>query len=548
MRSFKAPPRFLIRDGDRVVFWGDSITDNSYWCRTVETYVRCRYPDYHVDFINLGLGGDTAQAGKIRIQRDLPATRPTLVLINLGMNDAGFAPYRQASCDVYIRSLRDMLHFIRRRTRARVVFISPIPYECGAARDSTGRKRSIWYPQTLRRFSRAMAVFAKASRCTFIDLNRLYQKELNRYQVADPQLTLSHDGIHPGADGNALIAALLLQAMGAEGDLLHLQIDLTKRTAEATHQRITSLTRIPKGIRFTRQPQAFPFQFSGRDVIRLDLKPWQARLNQNTLRVTGLPTPYLLLLVNGRVRATFTRAQAQRGVSLTNLGLPEEAVGTLVGDIVEEVHRQRYRLWRQMPPRSSGDHPETDYLREQSDSQVRYLNSRGIHCQPYQVELVASKTADLYATAPFPVLPPFPCHGAEVQILFEIDTSAWTGIISPRTGQKLKFHAPLRIKGDFNNWVATPMKPPASGSDGIWTLRTNVRIKDSLSSFAFEDASPERGAHESELMEIIKFGLHDLVGPSASAAFAFVPDRHRHLCITTAHVKEAIRLSRIKKP
>jgi len=547
MRSFKAPSRFLVRDGDRVVFWGDSITDNNYWCRTVENYVRCRYPDFRVDFFNLGLGGDTSQAGRIRIQHDLSATRPTLIFINLGMNDAGFTPYRQASCDLYIRGLRDMLHFIRRRTRARVVFISPIPYECGAAQDSTGRERSIWYPQALRRYSRALAAFAKSTRCTFIDLNRLYQKELNRCRVADPHLTLSQDGIHPGADGNALIAAVLLQAMGAGGEILRLHVDLTKHTAQATRQRITKLSRTPNGIRFTRQPQAFPFPFNGRDVIRLDLKPWQARLNQNILRVTGLPSPYLLLAVNGRVRAAFTRAQAQRGVSLANLGLPEEAVGALVGDIVEEVHRQRYRLWRHLPPCSSCNHPETDYLRQQSDAQVKYLNSRCIRCQPYQVELIASKTADLYATTPFPVLPPFPRHGAEVQILFEIDTSSWTGIISQRTGHKLEFHAPLLIKGDFDNWVATPMKPPVSGSDGVWTLRANVPIRESLSSFAFDDASPERGAHESEIMEIIKLGLHDLVGPSAGAIFAFVPDRHCRIRIATAHVDEAIRLGRIRR-
>jgi len=35
---------FPIRDGDKVVFWGDSITDNAFYTRTIEKYVRADIP------------------------------------------------------------------------------------------------------------------------------------------------------------------------------------------------------------------------------------------------------------------------------------------------------------------------------------------------------------------------------------------------------------------------------------------------------------------------------------------------------------------------
>ena len=59
-----AAETFPIRDGDKVVFWGDSITDNALYTRTIEKYVRGRYPSLKVDFVNLGWGGDNTSTVK----------------------------------------------------------------------------------------------------------------------------------------------------------------------------------------------------------------------------------------------------------------------------------------------------------------------------------------------------------------------------------------------------------------------------------------------------------------------------------------------------
>src|SRR3712207_1747378 len=83
---------FHLRDGDRVLFYGDSITERGLYTAIVETYVVTRYPGLDVSFVNAGWGGDTVRGGtggpiNIRLGRDVLPERPTVMTIMLGMND-----------------------------------------------------------------------------------------------------------------------------------------------------------------------------------------------------------------------------------------------------------------------------------------------------------------------------------------------------------------------------------------------------------------------------------------------------------------------------
>jgi len=55
------PAEFAIRDGDTVVFLGDSITAARQYGKIIETYTLLRFPERKVRFINAGKGGETAK-------------------------------------------------------------------------------------------------------------------------------------------------------------------------------------------------------------------------------------------------------------------------------------------------------------------------------------------------------------------------------------------------------------------------------------------------------------------------------------------------------
>src|SRR4051794_12992006 len=71
-----AADAFYLKDGDRVVFYGDSITDQRLYTTFVETYVVTRFPKLNVSFVHSGWGGDRVTGGgggsiDLRLKRDV---------------------------------------------------------------------------------------------------------------------------------------------------------------------------------------------------------------------------------------------------------------------------------------------------------------------------------------------------------------------------------------------------------------------------------------------------------------------------------------------
>ena len=72
---------FYLKNGDRVVFYGDSITDQRLYTVITETYVATRYPKLDVTFVHSGWGGDKV-SGAGRPHRRSPFARCSRVQAN----------------------------------------------------------------------------------------------------------------------------------------------------------------------------------------------------------------------------------------------------------------------------------------------------------------------------------------------------------------------------------------------------------------------------------------------------------------------------------
>jgi len=69
----------LVSPGDRVVFLGDSITEQRMHTRYVMNYFALRYPGYSITFRNAGWTGDSAGNGLARLERDVLSLKPDVV-------------------------------------------------------------------------------------------------------------------------------------------------------------------------------------------------------------------------------------------------------------------------------------------------------------------------------------------------------------------------------------------------------------------------------------------------------------------------------------
>src|SRR5438093_4888140 len=80
---------FPLKDGDVWVMAGDSITAQHLHSNYFEAFCYARYPNLKFAFRNSGVGGHTIPTTLARFDYDIDAWTPTVVSVELGMNDQG---------------------------------------------------------------------------------------------------------------------------------------------------------------------------------------------------------------------------------------------------------------------------------------------------------------------------------------------------------------------------------------------------------------------------------------------------------------------------
>ena len=108
---------FYLHNGDTVVFYGDSITEQNYYNQWVELYTATRFPWMRVHFYGAGVGGDRVTGGgggpiDQRLERDVFAEKPTVVSVMLGMNDGELSrDDGRDSSQTYVTGYEHLLRF-----------------------------------------------------------------------------------------------------------------------------------------------------------------------------------------------------------------------------------------------------------------------------------------------------------------------------------------------------------------------------------------------------------------------------------------------------
>src|SRR5437870_5447126 len=114
----------VFRPNDRIMFLGDSITEQYQYSSDIELYLTTRFPKWNLTFLNAGIGGDTANGGANRFAAHVLAEKPTCVTINFGMNDAGYGAFNPAANEVFVKQTKAMLQAAK-EAGVRVALLSP---------------------------------------------------------------------------------------------------------------------------------------------------------------------------------------------------------------------------------------------------------------------------------------------------------------------------------------------------------------------------------------------------------------------------------------
>jgi lysophospholipase L1-like esterase len=180
---------------DRVVFMGDSITDN--WGRKYGKF----FPGK--PYINRGIGGQTTPQMLIRFRPDVIALKPKVVVILAGTNDiaGNTGPATLESIEDNLMSMAELAKV----NGIKVVFSSVMPV-CDYIRPQTARRP----PDKIRALNAWIRDYAAKNGHGYLDC---YSVMLDDTQMLKREIT--DDGLHPNDAGYELIGPLAEKAIAA---------------------------------------------------------------------------------------------------------------------------------------------------------------------------------------------------------------------------------------------------------------------------------------------------------------------------------------------
>jgi lysophospholipase L1-like esterase len=317
---------FKIKNGDRVLFYGDSITEQRLYTNYIETFIVTRFPDLDVRFRNVGVGGDRVTGGwagpiDTRLKRDFYPYKPTVATIMLGMNDASYQAYNQGIFDTYANGFKAIVDGIKKNVPAcKLYLIQPSPFD-----DVT--QKPGWdpgYNSVLATYGEFVTRLAAANGATAVDLNGPLVADLKAAEAKNPGVArkLIEDRVHPGGAFQLLMAGEVLKAWGAPSTVTDVAIDFGKRTvAKAVASKVT----LGQGLEWTQLDERLPFPLQMSDervALAMNSSDFVAKLNRQMLKVTGLTADNYELQIDGKAVGKFSKSELEDGVNLALLNTP----------------------------------------------------------------------------------------------------------------------------------------------------------------------------------------------------------------------------------
>lgn len=364
---------FGLHDGDRVTFYGDSITEQRLYTQDVENYVLTRFPTWKVDFHNAGVGGDKVSGGwagpiDLRLDRDVFAWHPDVITVMLGMNDFYYRPDQPGIYSTYVEGYRHIVESLQAKNpRLRITLIQPSPYD-----DVT---REPIFPSgmnaVLLKYSEFVSQLARERGTQVSDFNSSLTAVLKALNAQSPALAqqLIPDRVHPGQGGHWIMAESLLKSWNAPSVVASVNLSAGNPLSVKTlNTDVTDLIR-SKGkttakISWTQTDRALPLPFPPFEVdpvlgLVIQCSDIIQALDEETLEMHGLLSGTYDLFIDGQKIGSFAADQLASGVNLAMTDTPMLKQARLVAYDTEKVNDLEAKRFTIINTSSTAEHSPT---------------------------------------------------------------------------------------------------------------------------------------------------------------------------------------------
>lgn len=202
------PP--ALQKGDRIVFLGDSITQAGVgpkgYVTMVKTALGEKHKDLGIEVIGAGISGNKVPDLQKRLDKDVLAKKPTVVVVYIGINDVWHGendPARGTPKDRFESGLRDVIGRVK-AGGARVVVCTPTVI----GEKKAGANKLDAQLDEYAGISRKVAAETGSRLC---DLRKAFADHLARNNPDDKASgVLTTDRVHLNEAGNRLVADTVL--------------------------------------------------------------------------------------------------------------------------------------------------------------------------------------------------------------------------------------------------------------------------------------------------------------------------------------------------
>lgn len=307
--SLRPASAFPFRDGDRVQWIGSSSTHFGFWPHTVEFLLRTRQPQLKLNFQISSTGGGTFATGLENFDNWTRDFKPTLIVLNYGVNDA-------VAGEAGLPLLKtEMAQLIAKGQAlgARVLLTSP---QAGDARQSslleTGQRKL---------YAETMLAEGDQKGWPVVDVFHPLEALQVAEQAVDPTYTINSDHIHLTPAAYIAWGYFLYDALNAPPTESWAALMAAGTITHTQGCKISEVKVENEGLSFTRADAVLPIlppvpeqkPYPPRQYVPLE------RLSRYMLQVTGLAEGHYEILGEGKsIGATDAKALAA-GVNLNSL-------------------------------------------------------------------------------------------------------------------------------------------------------------------------------------------------------------------------------------
>jgi lysophospholipase L1-like esterase len=314
LTAAESPDPFEFKDGDRVLFLGDTLVERAQSYGHIEARLTGRFPDRDVTFRNLGWSADTPQ-GKSRASFDwnqppvnwfkeltnqVATLEPNVVFIGYGMADSFKG---EAHLETFRDQLTRLINGIQLATpdwEVRFVLLTPVRHE------SLGDPLPNPAPhnQQLELYTQAIKTIAHEGGHRLVSLF----DELSYGEETPPEHPLTDNGIHLTGYGYWRAAEVIEKELGWLHSAWRVGITPEGNVREGSYGvEVSDLERDQDQIRFTARLKRHPPYFTDPEQRQIAMTP------PCLIQVQGLSEGDYTLLIDGEQAAAGSAREWSRG-------------------------------------------------------------------------------------------------------------------------------------------------------------------------------------------------------------------------------------------